>query len=183
MLSRPKDIDKSSSLCIDKDSFEMIYIQFWKKLYYLAHQKLADSDLAQDMVHDVFRSIWERREELVISDSIEKYLVRSIKYKISGYFRERIQQERNMEASLLYVNESESVTEKQVAYNLLSTEVNMLVEKLPERCREVYKLSRESGLNNREIASTLLVSEKTVENQITKALSFLRLGLNKYRNE
>lgn len=71
----------------------MIYRQFWKKLYYLAHQKLADSDLAQDMVHDVFRSIWERRDELVISDSIEKYLVRSIKYKISGYFRERIQQE------------------------------------------------------------------------------------------
>jgi len=183
MLSRIQDIGKSGGLCIDKDSFELIYRQFWKKLYYLAYQKVADSDLAQDMVHDVFRSIWERREELVISDSIEKYLVRSIKYKISGYFRERIQQERNMEASLLYVTESESVTEKQVAYNLLSTELNLLVEKLPERCREVYKLSRESGLNNREIASALFVSEKTVENQITKALSFLRLGLDKYRNE
>ena len=53
------------------------------------------------MVHDFFKSIWERRNELVISDSIEKYLVRSIKYKISGYFRESIQQKRNLEESLL----------------------------------------------------------------------------------
>lgn len=170
-------------LHIDEASFVLIYDRFWKRLYYLCYQKLNDKDLAQDMVHDLFESIWERRDALVISDSIEKYLVRSIKYKISGYFREKVQQERNLEASMRYTKEAEVVTEKQVAFSFLSRDLNMLVDELPERCRLIYKLSRERGLNNRQIASSLLVSEKTVENQITKALSYIRHKLRQYKNE
>jgi RNA polymerase sigma-70 factor (ECF subfamily) len=182
-LAEIEEISEKNVLRVNEDTFALIYKQFWKKLYYLCYQKLGDKDLAQDLVHDLFRSIWERREALVISDSIEKYLVRSIKFKISGYFREKIQQERNLEESQLYVRESEAVTEKQVAFSFLSQELTHLVDKLPERCRLIYKLSRESGLNNREIASSLLVSEKTVENQITKALSYIRQRLSQYNNE
>lgn len=177
------EINGNELLQIDEETFALIYAKFWKKLYYLCYQKLNDKDLAQDMVHDLFESIWERRNTLVISDSIEKYLVKSVKYKISGYFRERIQQERNLEESLLYAKEAEAVTEKQVAFSFLSRELNTLVDELPERCRLIYRLSRERGLNNRQIASSLLVSEKTVENQITKALSYIRHRLRQYKNE
>jgi len=182
-LSEAEKIDQKQLLRVNGDTFELIYKQFWKKLYYLCYQKIGDSEIAQDLVHDLFRSVWERRRELIITDSIEKYLVRSIKYKISGYFREKIQQERNLGESQLYVRESESVTEKQVAYSFLSQELKVLVERLPERCRLIYKLSREDGLNNREIAASLLVSEKTVESQITKAMSYIRQRLGQYKNE
>jgi len=63
----------------------------------------------------------------------------------------------------------------------LFEKINNLVESLPHKCREVYKLSREKGLNNRQIASRMLISEKTVENQITKAMHFLQNGLKPYR--
>lgn len=182
-MSETEEIDQKHVLRVNEDTFELIYKQFWKKLYYLCYQKIGDSEIAQDLVHDLFRSVWERRTELIITDSIEKYLVRSIKYKISGYFREKVQQERNLEASQLYVIESEAVTEKQVAYNFLSKDLKLLVDRLPDRCRLIYKLSREEGLNNQEIAASLLVSEKTVENQITKAMSYIRQRLGQYKNE
>lgn len=182
-LSETEEITEKNVLRINEDTFALMYKQFWKKLYYLCHQKLNDKELAQDMVHDLFKSVWERRNDLIISDSLEKYLVKSIKYKISGYFREKIQQDKNLEESLLYTNEAEAVTEKQVAFSFLSRELNTLVDELPERCKLIYKLSRERGLNNRQIASSLLVSEKTVENQITKALSYIRHRLRQYKNE
>lgn len=160
----------------------MVYKAYWKKLYYLCYQKLEDKDLAMDMVHDLFKSLWERRNELVITDSIEKYLVRSVKFQISTYFRVKVQQERNLGESMRYQHDTDIVTEKQVAFSFLRKELNDLVEQLPERCRLIYKLSRESGLNNRQIAASLLLSEKTVENQMTKALSFIRHHLAAYKN-
>ncbi|AOM80898.1 hypothetical protein BFS30_19840 [Pedobacter steynii] len=168
---------------INEETFALVYKIYWKKLYYLCYQKLQDQDLSKDMVHDLFRSIWERRNELQISDSIEKYLVRSIKFKISTYFREKIQQERNLEESMRYCKDTDLVTEKQVAFSFLTKEIASLVEKLPERCQQIYRLSRENGMNNRQIAASLLLSEKTVENQITKALSFIRQHLSAYKNE
>jgi len=176
-------LEEEDILQINEQTFVLIYNSFWKKLYYLSFQKVNDRNVAEDMVHDLFKSLWERREELIISDSIEKYLVKSIKYKISAYFREKIQQERNLEAAMLYKVDAEVVTEKQVGFSFLSKELYTLVDRLPERCKLIYKLSRESGLNNRQIASSLLVSEKTVENQITKALSFIRYRLRQYKDE
>ena len=82
-----------------------------------------------------------------------------------------------------YCKDTDLVTEKHVAFNFLTKEIASLVEKLPERCKLVYRLSRENGMNNRQIASSLLLSEKTVENQLTKALSFIRQHLAAYKNE
>ncbi|NQX41357.1 RNA polymerase sigma-70 factor, ECF subfamily [Pedobacter steynii] len=174
---------EKASFEITEETFALVYKTHWKKLYYLCYHKLQDQDLSKDMVHDLFRSIWERRETLIISDSIEKYLVRSVKFKISTYFREKIQQERNLEESMRYCKDTDLVTEKHVAFNFLTKEIASLVDKLPERCKLVYRLSRENGMNNRQIASSLLLSEKTVENQLTKALSFIRQHLADYKNE
>lgn len=169
------------SFQINEETFAVIYKTHWKKLYYTCYQKLQDKDLAQDLVHDLFQSIWERRNELVIEDSIEKYLVRSIKFKISTYYRVKKQREINLNESMRYHPEADLITEKHVSFNMLSQKVNMLVDRLPERCKAIYRLSREGGLNNRQIASSLLVSEKTVENQITKALNFIRHRLADYK--
>lgn len=170
------------SLQINEDTLAIIYKAHWKKLYYICYNKLEDKDMAMDMVHDLFKSLWERRNDLIINDSIEKYLLRAVKFQISTYFRVKVQQERNLGESMRYQNDTDTVTEKQVAFSFLKKELNDLVEQLPERCRLIYRLSRESGLNNRQIASSLLLSEKTVENQITKALSFIRHHLAAYKN-
>jgi RNA polymerase sigma-70 factor (ECF subfamily) len=173
---------ESGAFQINEKTFANIYKVHWKKLYYTCYQKTQDKDLSQDMVHDLFKSIWERRKELIIEDSIEKYLVRSIKFKISSYYRAKSQQELNLSESMRYHTEADLSTEKQVAFSMLSQKVNRLVDRLPERCQAIYRLSRENGLNNRQIASSLLVTEKTVENQITKALSFIRNRLAEYKN-
>lgn len=165
---------------IDEQSFREVYLQHWESVFAVCYHNLHDTEVAKGMVQDIFKSLWERREELEITVSVERYLLRSAKFKVFEYLRNsKIRQEHAQEA-VAYDYRATNSTENDVFYNNLKEQVVGLVDTLPAQCRNVFKMSREQGLSNKEIAASLLISERAVEYHITRALSTLRSNLSEY---
>lgn len=140
-----------------------------------------DRELSKEMVQDIFKSLWERRDRLRIEQSIEFYLVRAAKLKVCEYFRNSAvagKYEAHVQSAYC---DADHCTEQQLAFRELSEQVSLLVDTLSCQCQKVYQLSQEQGLSNKEVASALLISEKAVEYHLHKAKSLLRTKLSVYR--
>ncbi|WP_192348766.1 RNA polymerase sigma-70 factor [Algoriphagus sp. Y33] len=161
--------------------FKKLYERNVNKLFTICYSRIRNREDAEEIVHDVFRSAWERRELITNENgSIEKYLVRSIKLKTIDYYRKVAQETLPLNCELEDVCGYGNCTDDQLHFAELQDKVSILVDQLPCACRQVYQLSREEGFTNREIASKLLISEKTVESHMTKALAHLRKNLMPY---
>ncbi|MCF2492922.1 MULTISPECIES: RNA polymerase sigma-70 factor [Dyadobacter] len=165
---------------IDEITFKELYQLHWERVFAVCYNNLQDVEVAKGMVQEIFKSLWERRQELEITVSVERYLLRAAKLKVFEHLRntkvrrEHIQHIRMLECG------SAHCTENDVMYNSLKEKVSGLVDTLPNQCRKVFKLSREQGLSNREISQSLLISERAVEYHITRALSTLKANLTEY---
>lgn len=165
---------------IDEKSFRQIYLLHWDKVFAVCYNNLGQTEIAKGMVQDIFKSLWERREELEITSSVERYLLRSAKLKVFEFLRNhKNRQEHTKQALENYCNHTHC-TENEIMYNSLKSKLDNLVDTLPCQCKNVFKMSREQGLTNKEIASSLLISERAVEYHITRALTTLKANLTEY---
>jgi len=161
--------------------FEALYRAYSKSVYRLCYHYTKDTEASKEMVQDIFKSLWERRKELIIEGSPENYLMRAAKLKVFQFVRDESTHARHLACALEEHCDQINCTENQILYNSLSEAVSKLIDQLPCRCKEVYRLSRENGMSNKQIASALLISEKAVEKHLTKALGFLRQNLQEYQ--
>ena len=162
------------------EGFEVIYVRYWEKVFAVCYNSTERIELAQSMTQDIFKSIWERRDSIQIEKSIEHYLVRSAKKKVAEYFRNQSIRSKHLDLASHDDCAAANCTEQDVAYSLLVEELNLLVGRLPCQCRNVYRMSREQGLTNKQIAQELKISERAVEYHISKAISFLKKNLPEY---
>jgi RNA polymerase sigma-70 factor (ECF subfamily) len=162
----------------DINAFEEIYNRYWLKLYSAAYKRLRDRETAQEIVQDFFTSFWINREQVKIQTSLQGYLFTSIKYLVLNY--KRAEAVRNSYAEILQMvnNSFDNSTEENYYYKELLERVEVEVNQLPPKCRNVFELSRKQYKTNKEIAQLMGISEKTVENHLTKALRYLRVNLN-----
>lgn len=133
---------------------------------------------ARDVVQDVFVKFWNDREKLDVLFSIRSYLFVSVKNKYLDLLRKK-----NRNIKIQEITDQHDITDESFESFVLSeleSLFNNSLNKLPERCREIFEMSRLHGLKNREIATKLNLSEKTVENQVTKALHILKEELKDY---
>lgn len=170
---------KKSSLDFRSEAgFKFLFESNVNKLFTICYNRIHNREDAEEIVHDVFRSVWERRWQITNENgSIERYLVRSIKLKTVDYYRKVVPDTLSLNCELEELCSYDNCTDDQVHLAELQNKVASLVDQLPCTCRQVYQLSREEGLTNKEIASKLLISEKTVESHMTKALAHLRKNL------
>ncbi|MEM9834276.1 MAG: RNA polymerase sigma-70 factor [Bacteroidota bacterium] len=162
--------------------FEEIYNRYVVKLCRIIYRHTRDYSTAESIIHDVFISLWEKRTTVKIEGSIENYLVGAVKLAAMNHGRMKAVRSDRLEEHLADYSGSTHCTEHELNYQELSAKVGQLTDQLPPQCRRVYELSRVRGLNNKEIASALLISENTVENHLTKALKFLQANLTEYRS-
>lgn len=162
-------------------AFTEIYNLYWKKLFSVAANKLDhDLKLAEELVQDIFLDLWRRRETLEIKTSLSLYLAAAMKYKvIDARLKKKRIKEYNQAISSL-ASDSDTSTEKQISFDELKGKLTALVSQLPEKCQLVYKLSKELGYSQKEIAHHLSISEKTVESHLSRAVKALRLGLKQF---
>ncbi|MEM0941532.1 MAG: RNA polymerase sigma-70 factor [Bacteroidota bacterium] len=160
-----------------KEGFERIYNLYAEDLLIVALNQLNNPDEAENLIHDVFSSIWERRDKLQIEGEIENYLFRSVKLAVIKNIRNKSARKKLDTIILRDIPLAENTVEDYVAFNDLSEKISDLVNRLPERTQEIYRLSREEYFTNKEIATRLIISEKTVESHLTKSLKFLRTNL------
>ncbi|PVH27050.1 RNA polymerase sigma-70 factor [Sphingobacterium corticibacter] len=161
-------------LQITTDSFKQLFERYWKRLFAFAIKMTADEEDAKEIVQEIFKSLWERRDNLNIQD-VERYLLRSVKLKTMEYMRNKSTKQRHHD--IILSTTKIDYEDQQVQVKELSHKVNNLVESLPKQCKNVFKMSREEGMTNKEIAHLLLISERAVEYHISKALSALKIGL------
>jgi RNA polymerase sigma-70 factor (family 1) len=159
-------------------AFDFLYQKYFSKLYGAVYKRLQNRELTEEVVQELFISLWERRTVLSISTTIEAYLFSSVKYLVIAQYKknnlfEKYSNSLNPEAN------DDNFTEQAVAFDELNTAYQNALKLLPERCREVFLLKR-TGLSQREISEKMDISEKTVENQMTKALKILREALSDY---
>jgi RNA polymerase sigma-70 factor (ECF subfamily) len=155
-------------------AFSMLYKRHWADLYKFAFSILRDQDACKDIIQDVYVWIWNHRQSLEIQ-SPKSYLKTAVKYKIANYIRSGNIRESFFEEVAKFNYDKSMPGEDELAeLKELNTIIQLTVSSLPLKCREIYRLSREEKLSNREIAEKLGISVKTVENQITIALHRIR---------
>ncbi|MGX5819009.1 RNA polymerase sigma-70 factor [Chitinophaga lutea] len=162
-----------------EEAFTELYNRYWKRLFALAAAKLGDMADAEETVQEIFVSLWNRRASLQVHTGLERYLAVSVKYRVIKALARR-QRERSIDAQAPSFDLADHSTQQWLDFDELQERLEALVQGLPEKCQLVYRLSREKGYSQQQIAETLHISEKTVEAHLGKAIKTLRHGLHQF---
>lgn len=158
-------------------AFNTLFSKYSSRLYRFAYGYLKSEAESEELVQEVFTKIWEKHAELKEDLSFKSFLF-TISFNIikkhfrteahrSEYFKTRIHEDIDLQTS------------QKITYNSLYLYVTELVNQLPEKRKKIFIKSRFEGLSVKEIAEELKISHKTVENQLTDALKFLRTNLKR----
>ncbi|WP_114936840.1 MULTISPECIES: RNA polymerase sigma-70 factor [Mucilaginibacter] len=161
----------------DEAALTMIYRRYWASLFKAAYNILKDRQACEDIIQELFIKLWDCRAEVQINVSLKAYLYASVRYGVYRQIRTGAPV-RNEIFDDLIERLHTPATHNSIEHKELLLQINQVIDTLPEKCREVYKLSREECLSHKEIALQLNISTKTVENHLTKALRELRGSLS-----
>jgi RNA polymerase sigma-70 factor (family 1) len=158
-------------------AFNTLYKSYSSRLYRFALGYLKSEDEAEELVQEVFTIIWEKRKELKEELSFKSFLFTISFNIIRKHFRAKSYLSEYLTSGSF--DETDVRTSQKIVYDSLYQYINELVNQLPMRRKEVFVKSRFEGLSIKEIAEELNISHKTVENQLSDALKFIRVNLNK----
>lgn len=159
----------------DRDAFNSLFSMLWEPMYVYAASLVMNDSLAKDLVQEIWIDYWQRRESIEV-DNIKSYLFKAIRYKCYNALRDAKFNKTQIEAANSVYVASETELEEDVLE--LSKRIDVSVSTLPQRCQEVFRLSRIHNISNKEIAQQLNISHRSVENQISFALRRLRKDLS-----
>lgn len=136
---------------------------------------ISDKDQAEELVQEVFASIWSKADRLILQSSPRAYLFTSTRNACLNFLKHKKVEQAYLEQTTLHQEQGDPIE-----YEELIQRLEKAMEKIPEKCREIFELSRFEGKRYKEIAEELGLSLKTVENQMGKALKILRNELGDY---
>lgn len=157
----------------DTNALNLIYDRFWEHLLAISYKMVKDKDYAEEIVQEVFISLWKRRSQLDVKN-LSTYLATAVKFSTFTFLQSAKRRKEIEEA--VYLNESLAADDK-IEAKFLKEYVDGIVEELPTKCRLVFRLSREDQKTNQEISEELSITKKAVEWHITNALKAIRKGL------
>lgn len=161
----------------DRQAFEVIFNRHWEPLFTTAYHIFKETDIAKDIVQEVFISLWSKLQFIEIT-ALPSYLHQAVKFRSFRLLRDGKIQNEHM-ARFENVT-SENLVENSIFADELEVLLGEAVNVLPDRCKEIYLMSRVKNMKTKEIASELSITTKTVEGQLTKALKQLKLSLNNF---
>lgn len=164
----------------DETAFDRLFAHFYPGLLRYAKSMLPyPSDAAEDIVSDVFCSLWVNRSSITIRDSLAAYLYRSVKNGIiNSYKKKRLRLVEMSDDVLEVVEQKYESPDSLFSYKEFNDRVNFLVAKLPEKTKLVFLMSREEGLTYEQIAEILDVSINTIKTHMFRAIRFLKAAFN-----
>lgn len=157
----------------NRAAFEKLFRLHYASLCAFANSLIADLDASEDLVQDLFFHLWEIKEELPTETAEKSYLYKSVQNRCFNLLKHYKIREKHQEEVLGEYNEF-SADEEYSEENDLQQKLRQAIEKLPPERKKVFLMHRFEEMKYREIAEKLNISVKTVENQIGKALQFLR---------
>ena len=160
----------------DSKGYQFLVTSYHQKLCVYANSLTNDSDLAEDIVQNVFMSIWKNRNKLKDQFAVKSYLYKSVYNEFIDQYRKKkavLTLEKKHIDALTYIVEEEDEKSLEKLISIVKKEI----DKLPPKCKQTFLLSKEEGLTNLEISEYLNISIKSVEAHITKAFSVLRKSI------
>ena len=159
------------------DKFKLLYLENAPRLIFYA-SKYVDSDTAEDLVHDIFIKIWQKKEIYSVEEGLKTYLFRSVQNACLDYLKHKSiemtyadEVARRLKIEEIgYYNQSDAAELEKERLDPVYREI----AKLPDRCREVFTLAYVDGKKSVEIAGMLNISQRTVEAQLYKGLKIIR---------
>jgi RNA polymerase sigma-70 factor, ECF subfamily len=170
MLRAKKDTPSESSID-DHQRFKELFELHYRPLTVFALDYVGDLETARDIVQNVFVKLWEIRQTLLINKCAKAYLYQCVKNSCLNYSKSRFRR------TVLTIELPVQILEDDALNRIIAVEslelIYKAIENLPEKCREIFKLSRIKQLKHSEIAQKLNITEKTIENQISIAIKKL----------
>ncbi len=159
-----------------EQAIEILFREYYPDVCRSVMRIIPDPGIAEDIAQDVFFDLWRKRESLNVNSSFGAYLRRAARNKSLNYIRDRKITPEG-EEKLPHREENQSDANRKLEIQDLQRSIDQAVNELPDRCRQIFSLSRFEDMSYQEIADQLDISIKTVENQISKALRLLREAL------
>lgn len=163
----------------NKRVFEVFYKKYYKQLFAIAHRYTGQAQTAEEIVHDVFITIWNKADQLNVQQSMKSYLFKAVVNSSLNFIKK---EKSNAEKQLVYMKVQDEGTDDDHDRHAEEELLNRLEEALkllPEKCRQVMYLSRFGKLRQQEIADQMNISIKTVKNHLTYGFQKLREHLEK----
>ena len=158
----------------DQKAFEELFDYYYSRLFYFAKKYLKSEEGIDDILQDVFLTLWRKRNKISGYDTFDSYLYKIVHNLLLNELRRRLNnQKKNNELLKLSVLNEHHLS-KEYDYEELKERIFIYIEELPVRQREIFKLSRIEGLSHKEIAKKLHISTKTVEYHIRQAINILK---------
>jgi len=176
----PGDIELAERLQKgDVEAFDLIYEKYSGKLYAFGLKYLRSTDDAEELVQSVFLKLWENHKNLRKESSFKSYLFTIAYNDICKLFRKRNYEQTFINDTLYENSQSSSEVEESINYQSVMERVLQIVDKLPERQKNIFLKSRQEGKSTKEIAEEVNLSPGTVDNYISESLKFIRIHLHK----
>jgi len=157
----------------DKQTYEQIYFTFSKELLYAAYKKTGDKVVAEELVQNIFISLWEKRQDLQIKN-LQAYLFGALKLSVINHVRSLVMENKYMAYQTLTYSENHQDTANLVDLHDLSSIIEEGINSLPEKTQEVFRLSRYQHQSIKDISTDLNISEKAVEYHITRSIKRIK---------
>jgi RNA polymerase sigma-70 factor (ECF subfamily) len=165
----------------DKEAFELIYRTFASGLYNYARRNIPGKEDCEEIVQDIFESLWARRGSLEVKSTLEGYLIGMARHKIIHYFRKSALKRKYRDHFLLFeamYEQAENPAEADPS--AMQAALDKLIGELPDRCREALRLRLSENLSNGDIARRMRINTRTVESYMFKAFNHIRASYRKY---
>lgn len=163
----------------DIDAFNQLYKKYNLKIFYFIRGYLGSKEDAEELIQEIFMTIWETRNRLKEQLSFNAYLFTITHNAILKFYRNKGSRQKLLNHYLSGQADHSNKTLHDVEYESLVVTIQQYIEKLPPKRKNIFRLSRDEGLGNKEIAEQLGLSVRTVEAHIYQAIKYLRRHLEK----
>lgn len=159
-------------------AFKKIIDLYADALFIYVERRINSREDSQEIIQDIFCSLWKNCKSLTVQESLGPYLYKAAKYEIIDWIRSTSREQSKLQGLALYLPPvKQSTIEEQYMADELGIHIQNEVNKMPKTMQEIYKMSRVENMPIKDIANRLALSEQTVKNNISLAISRLKLKL------
>ena len=163
----------------DEGAYNYIFKHYWKTLYLQAFAKMQSREAAEEIVQELFVTLWEKRNTLLISN-LTHYLRMALRNKCIDHIRKRIIKEKHWNYYQTFLPRQTNNAQETVSYNNLMEALETGIASMPEKTKRIFVLNRLEGKSIPDVAQLIRQSEKTVEYHLAKCLKVLKVHLKDF---
>jgi RNA polymerase sigma-70 factor (family 1) len=181
MRSQPESLDDLFTRVINDDyeAFEKIFKRTYRSLCAFSNGMVKKHELSEEIVDDVFCSLWKNRKKIQINTSFHSYLLAAVRNKSFDWLRKMKHEKSTLLENAATVACGQSIAHETLIYEELYGQIEAAIQELPKQCRIIFLMSRDQDLKYKEIAEILNISIKTVDTQMGRALKYLRKTIDR----